>query len=91
LKTIPFRVRFVRMANARGRDGCIRKELAAGGIHPKFDAGPILAKLVVFSPSDLFDDGLCDLIPIDGPVDQPTKFDLVINLTTAPAFETSVP
>jgi hypothetical protein len=31
------------------------------------------------------------LIPIDGPVDQPTKFDLVINLTTAPASETSVP
>ncbi len=29
-----------------------------------FDVGPILAKLVVFSPNDLFDDRLCDLIPM---------------------------
>ena len=33
-------------------------------IHPKFDVSPILAKLVVFSPNDLFDDRLCDLIPM---------------------------
>src|SRR6516165_9239145 len=31
---------------------------------PSFDVGPILAQLVVFSPNDLFDDRLCDLIPM---------------------------
>src|SRR5437899_10343454 len=41
-----------------------REELGAGAIHPKFDVGPILANLVVFSPNDLFDDRLCDLIPM---------------------------
>jgi hypothetical protein len=30
------------------------------------------------------------LIPLDGLVDQPTTFDLVINLTSAPASETAV-
>jgi hypothetical protein len=34
-------------------------------IHPKFDLGPILlANLVVFAPNNLFDDRLCDLIPM---------------------------
>src|SRR6516165_3912853 len=31
---------------------------------PSFDVGPILAQLVVFSPNDLFDDRLRDLIPM---------------------------
>ena len=48
----------------KARDGCIRQELAAGVIHPKFDVSPILAQLGVFSPNDLFDDRLCDLIPM---------------------------
>ena len=40
------------------------KALAHEGIHSKFGVGPILAQLVVFSPNDLFDDRLRDLIPM---------------------------
>src|SRR5262249_27031827 len=40
------------------------KALAHEGSIPKFDVGPILAQLVVFSLNDLFDDRLRDLIPM---------------------------